>query len=218
MIPILITVIKNKLLNCINFIKTNFHIIAVTIIMMLTAFLFIQHGKLKYANQKLDAAKSNYEYYMNKMSGIENQNKILQFTIDEYKETKDSLITEIKTTQKKLEIKEKELKQTQLQKQEIKHDTTIVVKSNDFELEIKPNSLTSIIINKKDSLLTHTLSIKNTQTLYVTNKRVYRNKYKNWFVRLLHFDFKKKNNIEYQIHNSNDLIEITDSRLIELNK
>lgn len=217
MIPILITVIKNKLLNCINFIKTNFHIIAVTIIMMLTAFLFIQHGKLKYANQKLDAAKSNYEYYMNKMSGIENQNRILQFTIDEYKETKDSLITEIKTTQKKLEIKEKELKQTQLQKQEIKHDTTIVVKSNDFELEIKPNSLTSIIINKKDSLLTHKLSIENAQTLYITNKRVYRNKYKNWFIRLFHFDFKKKNNIEYLIHNSNDIIKITDSRMIELN-
>ena len=218
MIPILITVIKNKLLSCINFVKTNFHIIAVTIIMILAAFLFIQHGKLKYANQKLDAARSNYEYYMNKMAGIEDQNRMLQFTLDEYKETKDSLITEIKTTQKKLKIKEKELQQTQLQKQEIKHDTTVVVKSNDFELEIKPNSLTSIIINKKDSLLTHTLSIKNTQTLYVTNKRVYKNKYKNWFVRLLHFDFKKKNNIEYQIHNSNDLIEITDSRLIELNK
>lgn len=218
MIPILITVIKSKLLNCINFIKTNFHIIAVTIIMIFTAFLFILHGKLEYANQKLDAAHSNYEYYMNKMSGIENQNKILQFTLDEYKETKDSLITEIKTTQKKLAIKEKELKQTQLQKQEIKHDTTVVVKSNDFNLEIKPNSLTSIIINKQDSILTHELSIKNTQTLYITNKRVYRNKYKNWFVRLLHFDWKKKDNIEYQIHNSNDLIEITDSRMIELNK
>ena len=117
----------------------------------------------------------------------------------------------------KLNIKEKELQQTQLQKQEIKHDTTIIVKNNNFTLEIKPNSLTSIIINKQDSLLTHKLNIKNTQTLYVTNKRIYKNNYKNWFTRLLHFDWKKKDNIEYQIHNSNDLIEITDSRMIELN-
>ena len=160
---------------------------------------------------------SNYEYYMNKSSNVEQQNKVLQLELNEYKETKDSLINEIKTTQKKLKIKEKELKQTQLQKQEIKHDTTVIVKSDNFQLEIKPNSLTSIIINKQDSLLTHKLSIKNTQTLYVTNNRVYRNKYKNWFVRLLHFDWKKKNNVEYQIHNSNDLIEITDSRMIELN-
>lgn len=218
MIPILITVIKNKLFDLINTIKNNFHTIAVIIILMLTAFLFIQSNKLKANEDALDKVQNNYEYYMNKSSYAEQQNKMLQFTIDDYKETKDSLITEIKTTQKKLEIKQKELLQTQLQKQEIKHDTAIIVKSNDFELEIKPNSLTSIIINKKDSILTHELSIQNTQTLYVTNKRVYRNKYKNWFIRLLHFDFKKKNNIEYQIYNSNDLIQITDSRMIELNK
>lgn len=218
MIPVLITVIKNKLLNFISIIKNNFHTIAVIIIMMLTAFLFIQHNKLKITEDTLDKVQSNYEYYMNKSSNVEQENKVLHLTIDDYKETKDSLINEIKTTQKKLKIKEKELKQTQLQKQEIKHDTTVIVKSNDFKLEINPNSLTSIIINKKDSLLTHSLSIKNTQTLYVTNERVYRNKYKNWFVRLLHFDWKKKNDIRYQIHNSNDLIEITDSRIIELDK
>lgn len=217
MIPILITVIKNKLLNFINIIKNNFHTIAVTIIMILTAFLFIQNNKLKVTRDALDKVQSNYEYYMNKSSNVEQQNRVLQLTIEDYKETKDSLINEVKTTQKKLKIKEKELQQTQLQKQEIKHDTTVIVKSDNFKLEIKPNSLTSIIINKQDSLLTHKLSIKNTQTLYVTNNRVYRNKYKNWFVRLLHFDWKKKNNVEYQIHNSNDLIEITDSRMIELN-
>ena len=217
MIPVIITVIKNKLLNCINIIKSNFNVIAVVIIMMLTAFLFIYRNKLEYANNRLDAVQNNYEYYMNKSSNVEEQNKTLQFTLNDYKETNDSLITEIKATQKKLKIKEKELKQTQMQKQEIKHDTTLIVKSNDFELVIKPNSLTSIIINKQDSLLTHKLDIKNTQTLYVTNKRVYRNTYKNWFSRLLHFDWKKKNDFRYQIHNSNDLIHITDSRLIEIN-
>ena len=217
MIPILITVIKNKLFNCINFIKTNFHIIAVTIIMILTAFLFIQDSKLKYANQKLDAANSNYEYYMNKLAGIEDDNRALQFTLNEYKETKDSLISQIKMIQKELKIKDKELQQTQIQAQYVKHDTTVVVKSNDFTLEIKPNSLTSIIINKQDSILTHSLDIRNQQTLFVTNNKVYKNNYKNWFTRLLHFDFKKKNHIRYQIHNSNNLIHVTDSRMIELN-
>lgn len=216
MIPVIINLIKNKLLTCINFIKTNFNVIAVIIIMILAAFLYIAKGKLDYINKRFDAAQNNYEYYMNKYSNVEEQNKLLQFTIEDYKETKDSLITEIKTVQKKLKIKDKELQQTQLQKQEIKHDTTVVVKSNDFKLEIKPNNLTSIIINKKDSLLTHTFEIKNQQTLFITNKRVYKNKYKNWFIRLLHFDWKKKNNIKYQIDNSNDLIEITDSRMIEL--
>lgn len=216
MIPVIIAVIKSKLLNFINLIKNNFQTIAVVVIMMLTAFLFIQHKELEQTKNVLDKVSSNYEYYMNKCSNVEEQNKVLQLNIEEYKETKDSLIQEIKTTQKKLKIKDKELQQTQTQKQEIKHDTTIIVKSNDFKLEIKPNSLTSIIINKKDSILTHTLDIKNQQTLFITNKRVYKNKYKNWFTRLLHFDWKKKNDIRYQIHNSNDLIQITDSRMIEV--
>lgn len=216
MIPVIIAVIKNKLLSFINLIKNNFQTIAVVVIMMLTAFLFIQHKELEQTKNVLDKVSSNYEYYMNKCSNVEEWNKVLQLNIEEYKETKDSLIQEIKTTQKKLKIKDKELQQTQAQKQEIKHDTTVIVKSNDFKLEIKPNSLTSIIINKKDSILTHTLDIKNQQTLFITNKRVYKNKYKNWFTRLLHFDWKKKNDIRYQIHNSNDLIQITDSRMIEV--
>ena len=216
MVPVIIAVIKNKLLNFINLIKNNFQTIAVVVIMMLTAFLFIQHKELEQTKNVLDKVSSNYEYYMNKCSNVEEQNKVLQLNIEEYKETKDSLIQEIKTTQKKLKIKDKELQQTQAQKQEIKHDTTIIVRSNDFKLEIKPNSLTSIIINKQDSILTHTLDIKNQQTLFITNKRVYKNKYKNWFTRLLHFDWKKKNDIRYQIHNSNDLIQITDSRMIEV--
>lgn len=216
MVPVIIAVIKSKLLSFINLIKNNFQTIAVVVIMMLTAFLFIQHKDLKQTRNVLDKVNSNYEYYMNKCSNVEEQNKVLQLNIEEYKETKDSLIQEIKATQKKLKIKDKELQQTQAQKQEIKHDTTVIVRSNDFKLEIKPNSLTSIIINKKDSILTHTLDIKNQQTLFITNKRVYRNKYKNWFTRLLHFDWKKKNDIRYQIHNSNDLIQITDSRMIEV--
>ena len=216
MIPVIIAVIKSKLLSFINLIKNNFQTIAVVVIMMLTAFLFIQHKELEQTKNVLDKVSSNYEYYMNKCSDVEEYNKVLQLNIEEYKETKDSLIQEIKATQKKLKIKDKELQQTQAQKQEIKHDTTIIVRSNDFKLEIKPNSLTSIIINKKDSILTHTLNIKNQQTLFITNKRVYRNKYKNWFTRLLHFDWKKKNDIRYQIHNSNDLIQITDSRMIEV--
>lgn len=215
---IAVTLIKSKLLSCIGFIKRNFQTIAVVIAMILAAFLFIAKGKIDKLQLDLDNANSNYEYYRDKYSNEEDNSRVLKLTIDQFKETKDSLITEVKDLQKELKIKDKELQQTQIIKQEIKHDTTVIVRSNDFKLEIKPNNLTSILINKKDSLLTHELSIKNAQTLFITNDRVYRNKYKNWFIRLLHFDFKKKNDIRYQIHNSNDLIEITDSRMIELNK
>ena len=146
------------------------------------------------------------------------QNQVLQLTLNEYKETKDSLIQKIKATQKKLKIKEKELSQVQIQEQEIVHDTTVVVKSNDFEVEIKPNSLTSIIISRKDTLLKHHLDIRNSQTVFVGQKKTYKRQYKNWFQRLLHFDFKKKTIYKYQIDNSNKLIKIENTRIVELSK
>ena len=71
MIPILITVIKNKLFDLIDIIKNNFHTIAVIIILMLTAFLFIQSNKLKAKEDALDKVQNNYEYYMNKSSYAE---------------------------------------------------------------------------------------------------------------------------------------------------
>lgn len=214
----MIATIIGKLLGCINFIKKYFKLIAVIIIMILTAFCFYQGKKLKQANDRIDTIQNNYEYYMNKSAGMEEQNRVLQLTIDDFKETKDSLIQEIQATQKKLGIKEKKLNQLQTQKQEVRHDTTVVVKSPNFTLEIKPNSLTSIIINKKDSILTHSLKIENVQTLFITQERVYRNKYKNWFSRLLHFDFKKKTQLDYHIDNSNELIITKDTRLIEIIK
>lgn len=214
----MITAIISKLLACINFIKCKFQIIAVTIILMLTAFCFYQTNKLIQANKEIDRIQNNYEYYLNKSIGIEEQNRVLQLSIDEFKETKDSIITELNLLQKELKIKDKKLKQANVIKQEIVHDTTVIVKSPDFELVIKPNSLTSIIINKKDSLLTHKLNVENVQTLFVTQERVYRRKYKNWFVRLLHLDFKKKTQTDYQIHNSNDIIHTKDTRLIEIVK
>lgn len=213
---IAITLIKNKLHSFINFIKRNFQTIAVIISMILAAFLFNAYNKIDQLQLSLDNANSNYEYYRDKYSNEVDNNRVLQLTVNQFEETKDSLVTTIKDVQKELKIKKKELLQTQIQKQEIKHDTTIIVKSNDFNVEIKPNTLTSIIINKKDSILNHRIDIKNAQTLFITNKRVYRNNYKNWFIRLLHFDWKKKNDIRYQIHNSNDLIQITDSRMIEI--
>lgn len=214
----MITIIASKLLNCINFIKGKLQIIAVTIIMILAAFCFYQNKQLKQLNTELDRVHSNYEYYLNKAIGFEEQNKILQLNLEEYKETQDSTIKQLHATQKELKIKEKQLKQASTIKTEIVHDTTVLVKSPDFELVIKPNSLTSIIINKKDSILTHNLNIENVQTLFITQERVYRRKYKNWFARLIHFDFKKKTQLDYQIHNSNDIINIKDTKLIEIIK
>lgn len=218
MIPVLISLAKNKILQVVSWFKKYYKIIAVIVISILTAILFYQHDQLQKKNLEIDRVTNNYEFYMKQTAESIQQNQVLQLTLNEYKETKDSLIQKIKATQKKLKIKEKELSQMQIQEQEIVHDTTVVVKSNDFEVEIKPNSLTSIIISRKDTLLKHHLDIRNSQTVFVGYKKIYKRQYKNWFQRLLHFDFKKKTIYKYQIDNSNKLIKIENTRIVELSK
>lgn len=195
---------------------SNSKLLAVTIIMILSAFLFLQHNQLKKKEQEIDKLYNNCLYYENKAAGIAESNRTLTLTVDDLKQSKDSVVQELLVVQKKLKVKDKELKQLQRQSQVIRHDTTVIVRGCDFYKEIKPNSLTSIIINKQDSTLTTKLDIRNDQTLLVTAKREYKRKYKNWFSRLLHFDFKKITNSKYQIHNSNDLIITSDTRVINI--
>ena len=218
MIPVLISLAKNKILQVVSWFKKYYKIIAVIVITILTAILFYQHDQLQKKNLEIDRVTNNYLYYEQLATQQKNDNRVLQLTLDEFKETKDSLIQEVHATVKKLKIKEKELKQVQIQEQKVVHDTTIVVRSTDFKVEIKPNNLTSIVINKRDTLLTHSIDIRNTQSLFIHTKKEYKRNYKNWFQRLLHFDFKKRTIYKYQIDNSNKLINVENTRIIDLSK
>lgn len=194
----------------------NIKVVAVIIISIFAAIIFYQGKQIKEKNRQIDRITNNTLFYQEQLSDKDKEIRTLNLTIDEFKNTNDSIIQNIVSIQKELKIKDKELKQAQSQNQEINIDTTIVVGDKDFEKEIKPNELTSLIIIKKDSILTAKISIKNSQTLFISNKREYKNQYKNWFRRLIHFDFKKRDVYKYQIHNSNPLIEVKETRLITI--
>lgn len=214
----IITVLKNSLFNIISLVKTNFSTIAVIIIGILTAFLFIQNNKLTKYNQDIDRLNNNILYYQEQMDSTVNDNRTLQLTIEDFKHSNDSIINKLDQVREDLKIKDKELIQAQAQQQEIKLDTTVVVQEDNFTKEIKPNNLTSLLIIKKDSFLTAKLDIKNEQFLYLASKREYKRQYKNFFRRLCHFDFKKRTVYKYEIHNTNDLIEVTNTRLIQISE
>ena len=194
----------------------NIKVVAVIIISILAAIIFYQGKQIKEKNREIDRVTNNTLFYQEQLSDKDKEIRTLNLTIDEFKNTNDSIIQNIVNIQEELKIKDKELKQAQSQNQEINIDTTIVVGDKDFEKEIKPNELTSLIIIKKDSILTAKISIKNSQTLFISNKREYNNQYKNWFRRLIHFDFKKRDVYKYQIYNSNPLIEVKETRLITI--
>lgn len=195
-------------------------------VLIISAFslLFINNIRLQNKVNSLDKElarsinnASTWENIAN--SNIDNNNT-LKLTIQEYKNSNDSLIKVINDQQEKLNIKDNQLYQVTSTETVIRDTIVekIPINDTDFTIELKPNQLTTITVSRKDSIFTHTMEILNRQDLFIYTKKVYRNQYKNFFQRLIHFDFKKDKINKYQIVNSNDLIKVIDTRVINISE
>ena len=194
------------------------------LIIIAFSLLFINNIRLQNKVNSLDKElrrsinnASTWENIAN--SNIDNNNT-LELTIQEYKNSNDSLIKVINDQQEKLKIKDNQLHQV-TSTETIIRDTIvekIPINDTNFTIELKPNQLTTITVSRKDSIFTHTMEILNRQDLFIYTKKVYRNQYKNFFQRLIHFDFKKDKINKYQIVNSNDLIKVIDTRVINISE
>lgn len=212
MIPIL------KLI--VNWFTRNFRAVAVGLVSLLIATVFVQNHQLQKKNKEIDRITNNVRAYEQLASQKEQLNRVLQLTIEELNTSNDSLLKETKDAQKKLKIKDKNLTNINVINAEIKDSVRTIIKHKliDFDEELKINPLTTIIVSRKDSILKATLDIKNQQILFVEEKKEYKNKYRNGFIRFLHFDWKRIRTKKYQIVNSNPIIKVTDTRIIELPK
>lgn len=194
------------------------------LIIIAFSLLFINNIRLQNKVNSLDKElarsinnASTWENIAN--SNIDNNNT-LELTIQEYKNSNDSLIKVINDQQEKLKIKDNQLYQIASTETVIRDTIVekIPINDTDFTIELKPNQLTTITVSRKDSIFTHTMEILNRQDLFIYTKKVYRNQYKNFFQRLIHFDFKKDKINKYQIVNSNDLIKVIDTRVINISE
>ena len=194
------------------------------LIIIACSLLFINNIRLQNKVNSLDKElarsinnASTWENIAN--SNIDNNNT-LELTIQEYKNSNDSLIKVINDQQEKLKIKDNQLYQIASTETVIRDTIVekIPINDTDFTIELKPNQLTTITVSRKDSIFTHTMEILNRQDLFIYTKKVYRNQYKNFFQRLIHFDFKKDKVNRYQIINSNDLIKVIDTRVINISE
>lgn len=179
----------------------------------------VLRSKVNRLDEELSNARNNVEAYQSILSKEQNENRILKLSIEDFKRSNDSALKELSKTQDQLKIKDKKLKEM-LSVSTVLTDTlikTIPVDRN-FSVELQSNPLTTIKINRMDSVITCIPEIYNHQDLFITEDKVYRNKYKNWFQRLMHLDFKKDKVETYKIINSNDLIRVLDTRVIKITK
>lgn len=178
-----------------------------------------QGNKIKTQDARISQIYNNYKYYESQFNNTEKQNRVLQLTVNELKLSKDSLVQAVNKAKKELKVKDQNLKEAHVINTEMKDTTTvkIITKEVDFTKELKLNSLTTITVSRKDSILTTILDLKNQQILIVEEKKEYRNKYKNLWKRFWNFDWKKDRVQKYQIKNTNDLINVTETRVIKVN-
>lgn len=202
----------------VNWLTNNIRLVTIGIISLLTVTIFVLGGQLKDKQNEIDRLSNNIQAYEQLVTNKEQTNTVLQLTINELNNSKDSLIQEIQQTKKKLNIKNKNLVQAQVINTVIKDTVTkVITVDRNFNETLKINPLTTIKVSRTDSILTAKIDIQNQQILFIEEKKVYKNKYKNGWIRFWHFDWKKIRVRKYQIQNSNPLIRVTDTRIIEVN-
>lgn len=208
------------MLSIINWCRKNFKVVAVGLISLLIATIFVQHNQLQKKDTEINRITSNIRTYQDIVSNNQNNNRTLQLTIEELNHSNDSLLLQLKQTQKELKIKDKNLTDASVINTEIKDSVKTVIKKEaiDFKEELKLNPLTTIIVERKDSILTAKIDLKNQQTILIYKKKEYKNFYKSSWVRFWHFDWKKIETKEYQIVNTNPLIKVTGTRIVEVPK
>ena len=207
------------ILSILSWMKSNTTLLLIGIIISLGLFLGYQTNRLKLKDAELASAINNKEFYESLTSKTSDKNRVLQLTVDQLQTTNDSVLQEVNKLKKELKIKDKELNDVVVVETQIRDTDSVYIASKTIDFlptEIKFNELTKVIISRTDSVLKGSIDVRNKQTLFVITTKQYRNKYKNWFKRFVHFDWKKDKVNTYQIANSNDLVKVTDTRVVEI--
>ena len=188
----------------------------ILLIFTLGIYGYIITGKLQDTRDQLNTTENNLAYYESLTSTSNKENRVLQLTVNQLQTANDSLLNKLDQTRKELKIKDSEIKSGAYIKTVIKDSIHTIVKDKDFKKLLQLNPLTLIAVQKTDSLLNVKLDIQNEQYLYVRRKKVYKNTYKNGWQRFWHFDWKKHEISEYEIYNTNPLIKVNETRVVEL--
>lgn len=201
-----------------NWFTNNIKVVTIGIISLLTVAIFILGSQLSRKNKEIDRLVNNVKAYEQLATENKKLNTVLQLTVNELNNSKDSLIQQVEQVRKELKVKNKNLQQAQVINTVIRDTVTKIITVNrNFDEELKINPLTTIKVTRTDSILTAKIDITNQQILFIEEKKEYKNKYKNGWIRFWHFDWKKIKTRKYQIINSNPIIKITDTRIIEIN-
>lgn len=207
-------------------IKNNYKTLLNAICGLLIAFCvesgIFYHNKANRLSQELKMANNNIEAYQDALSGAQQASGVLRLDMKKLKDYNDKLVQQLDSVRKTEKLKSKEIQVAATQKQIINvnkskgvgGDIITILKDSVYKDSLQYNNLTKVYYTIGKDSVNIKLDVQNTQYLYVYKHREYKNK-KNFFKRLITFDWKKKDVYKYKIRNTNDILKEDSIRIIE---
>lgn len=202
--------------------KTLLNAICGLLIVFCVASGIFYHSKANRLSQELKMANNNIEAYQDALSGAQQASGVLRLDMKKLKDYNDKLVQQLDSVRKTEKLKSKEIQVAATQKQIINvnkskgvgGDIITILKDSIYKDSLQYNNLTKVYYTIGKDSVNIKLDVQNTQYLYVYKHREYKNK-KNFFKRLITFDWKKKDVYKYKIHNTNDILKEDSIRIIE---
>lgn len=207
-------------------IKNNYKTLLNAICGLLIAFCvasgILYHNKANRLSQELKMANNNIEAYQDALNGAQQASGVLRLDMKKLKDYNDKLVQQLDSVRKTEKLKSKEIQVAATQKQIINvnkskgvgGDIITILKDSVYKDSLQYNNLTKVYYTIGKDSVNIKLDVQNTQYLYVYKHREYKNK-KNFFKRLITFDWKKKDVYKYKIRNTNDILKEDSIRIIE---
>lgn len=207
-------------------IKNNYKTLLNAICGLLIAFCvasgILYHNKANRLSQELKMANNNIEAYQDALNGAQQASGVLRLDMKKLKDYNDNLVQQLDSVRKTEKLKSKEIQVAATQKQIINvnkskgvgGDIITILKDSVYKDSLQYNNLTKVYYTIGKDSVNIKLDVQNTQYLYVYKHREYKNK-KNFFKRLITFDWKKKDVYKYKIRNTNDILKEDSIRIIE---
>lgn len=207
-------------------IKKNYKLLLNAVLGLLTAFCLASgifyHNKANRLSEELKMANNNIEAYQDALYGSQQASGVLRLDVKKLSEYNDKLVQQIDSVRKIQKVKKNEIQVAATQKQILNvnkskgvgGDIITIIKDSTYKDSLQYNPLTKVYYTIGKDSVNIKLDVQNTQYLYVYKHREYKNK-KNFFKRLITFDWKKKDVYKYNIHNTNDLLKEDSIKIIE---
>ena len=207
-------------------IKKNYKLLLNAVLGLLTAFCLASgifyHNKANRLSEELKMANNNIEAYQDALYGSQQASGVLRLDVKKLSEYNDKLVQQIDSIRKIHKVKKNEIQVAATQKQILNvnkskgvgGDIITIIKDSTYKDSLQYNPLTKVYYTISKDSVNIKLDVQNTQYLYVYKHREYKNK-KNFFKRLITFDWKKKDVYKYKIHNTNNLLKEDSIKIIE---